>query len=173
MENEIILVDIFDQVVGHGEKLEVHKKGQLHRAFSVFLYHDNKLLIQKRAINKYHSGGLWANTCCSHPRVKESLEEAAKRRLFEEAGIDCDIEEIFSFIYRAEFENGLTEYELDHVFIGKYQGETKMNEDEMSELLWIDVDLLALGIMQFPQEFAPWFITASPQVIKYVKGLNK
>ncbi len=120
-EDCLILVNYRDEQIGQGYKLEVHKKGLLHRAFSVFLYDGNKLLIQKRASNKYHSAGLWANTCCSHPRVGEKLEMAVQRRLLEEVGVSCDVKHLNSFVYREVFDE-LSEYELDHIFVGEYKG---------------------------------------------------
>jgi len=120
MKDQVILVDNDDQEVGEAEKMAVHEKGLLHRAFSVLVFNSKgELLLQQRAKSKYHCGGLWTNTCCSHPRPGETILKAARRRLFEEMGIRCELEEIFSFSYRIEFPNGLTENEFDHVLIGK------------------------------------------------------
>ena len=108
------------------EKMEAHKKGLLHRAFSVFIFNGKgEMLLQQRALNKYHSGGLWTNACCSHPMPGEKTEDAADRRLKEELGFETPLEKIFDFVYKAEFDNGLTEYEFDHVFAGEYEGEIK------------------------------------------------
>ena len=166
MEDQLILVDLFDQECGTAGKLEVHQKGWLHRAFSVFLVNGKHMLIQKRAEHKYHSGGLWANTCCSHPRVDETLDSAVSRRLKEETGISCPVKEVFSFVYRAVFENHLIEYELDHVYVGNYKGDFQTNPEEASEMKWISFEQLAEELITKPEIFAPWFIIAAPQVMK-------
>ena len=166
MEDRLILVDYKDNKIGEGFKQEVHEKGLLHRAFSVFIINGNKMLIQKRARDKYHSAGLWANTCCSHPRVNEDTYEAAKRRLREECGIECDIREIGSFIYRSVYENGMTEYELDHVFVGYYDGEYKPDLSEIEELKYVDIDLLLDDIKDNPDEYSTWFKSALYMVVK-------
>lgn len=134
MFEEITLVDIDDHITGYSTKEDVHKRGLLHRAFSVFIVNDNKMLIQMRNPNKYHSGGLWSNACCSHQRKEEILSEAVHRRMNEELGFDCPLEEKFKFIYRTRFENGLVEYELDHVFVGEYCGEVCIDPNEASEI---------------------------------------
>ena len=161
-EEELILVNYRDEEIGFGEKLFVHEKGLLHRAFSIFLFKENQLLIQRRAAGKYHSAGLYANTCCSHPRRGEALLDAAKRRLFEEAGVQCEIREAESFVYRAVFENGLTEYELDHVFIGEYAGGYQCNPKEADEMKYVEIEWLLSDMEKEPQKYAPWFITALP-----------
>nr|MCR5784053.1 isopentenyl-diphosphate Delta-isomerase [Eubacterium sp.] len=134
---KITLVDIDDNIIGYETKEEVHKKGLLHRAFSVFIVNDGKMLLQRRNINKYHSGGLWTNACCSHQREGEELYAAVHRRLFEELSFDCELSEEFSFIYRTAFSNGLFEYEVDHVFLGEYSGEVKLNPEEADEMCWV------------------------------------
>ncbi len=169
MSEDLILVDIFDREAGTGEKLETHRNGWLHRAFSVFLYQDNKMLIQKRNEKKYHSGGLWANACCSHPRVGETLEEAVPRRMFEEIGVSTSVNEIFSFVYRQCFADGLSEYEYDHVFLGKYLGKITLNEEEASEALWIDIDELSEDLSKNPGKYCAWFLIAAPKVIEEIK----
>ncbi len=166
MEDQLVLVDLFDRECGTAGKLEVHQKGWLHRAFSVFLVNGKHMLIQKRAEHKYHSGGLWANTCCSHPRVDETLDSAVSRRLKEETGISCPVKEVFSFVYRAVFENHLIEYELDHVYVGNYKGDFQTNPEEASEMKWISFEQLAEELITNPEIFAPWFIIAAPQVMK-------
>lgn len=166
MEDRLILVDYKDNKIGEGFKQEVHEKGLLHRAFSVFIINGNKMLIQKRARDKYHSAGLWANTCCSHPRVNEDTYEAAKRRLREECEIECDIREIGSFIYRSVYENGMTEYELDHVFVGYYDGEYKPDLSEIEELKYVDIDFLLDDIKDNPDKYSTWFKSALYMVIK-------
>ena len=166
MEDQLILVDIFDNPEGTGQKLAVHQKGRLHRAFSVFVYRGNKMLLQKRSAGKYHSGGLWTNACCSHPRQGEELSEAVERRLEEELGIRMPVEELYSFVYRAQFENGLTEYEYDHVFLGEYDGEIRLNEEEASEIRWMDMDELAEDLWKNPEKYTAWFLIAAPQVLR-------
>ena len=163
---KIILVDLDDQEIGAEEKLRTHEKSLLHRAFSVFIHGDDKMLIQKRSLTKYHSGGLWANACCSHPRAGETLEEAVHRRMLEEAGFDCPVTEAFSFTYRTEFTNGLTEYEFDHVFIGEYSGEVNMNPEEASECRWVAFADLKKEMLEYPERFSSWFMIAAPKVIK-------
>lgn len=159
MEN-IILVDLDDKEIGVMEKQEAHVKAKLHRAFSILLFHKDKILIQQRANHKYHCGGLWANTCCSHPRVNESLEEATKRRLLQETGIECELSEIGSFLYCAPFSNGLTEYEIDHVFVGEYGGEFIINREEVETLQYVEIEWLKQDMMEHPDVYAPWFFTA-------------
>ena len=165
MEEKLILVNVYDREIGTEEKLKAHEKGLLHRAFSIFIHDGNKLLIQKRQEDKYHSGGLWANACCSHPRQGESLGSAIHRRLQEEMGFDCQLSKQFSFIYRAEFKNGLTEYEYDHVFLGEYSGEVTPNPDEASEICWITFDELEKELLEQPEKFCSWFLIAAPKIL--------
>ncbi len=154
---QVILVDKNDKEIGREEKLETHKKGKLHRAFSIFIFNSrNKLLLQQRAKTKYHSPGLWSNSCCSHPRPEESLEKATRRRLKEEMGIECPLKEIFSFIYKAKVED-LIENEFDHVFVGRFNGEPKINKDEVMDWKWISINELKKDIKENPQEYTPWF----------------
>jgi len=139
MGDQIVLVDKDDREVGKAEKMAVHKKGLLHRAFSVLVFNSKgELLLQQRAKEKYHCGGLWTNTCCSHPRKGETVSQAAHRRLLEEMGVDCELEEIFSFSYRVDFPNGLTENELDHVLIGKSDSRPKPDPKEVEQWKWIN-----------------------------------
>ena len=169
MNNELIKVDIFDNKIGNISKEDAHKKPVLHRAFSVFLYHENKLLIQQRAFNKYHSGGLWANTCCSHPRTNDIIADA-KLRLVEEVGIHCDkLKEIFSFTYLTKFNDNLFEYEFDHVLVGQYQGQFVINKEEVNDLKWVDIDKLSRDMVENPQNYASWFLICAPKVIQYIK----
>lgn len=156
---EITLVDENDNVIGEGEKIDVHRKGLLHRAFSVLVFNDaGELLIQRRALEKYHAGGLWANTCCSHPAPGETWLDAAHRRLPEEMGFDCEIEENFVFTYRAEFENGLIEHEIDHVFFGRWNGVPRPNPEEVCDYRWVKPEVLFEEIKNEAAKFAPWFI---------------
>lgn len=164
--DELILVNAEDEEIGYGEKAYVHDKGLLHRAFSVFIVNDGKMLIQKRNRNKYHSGGLWTNACCSHPRKGESLKEAVHRRLEEELGIDCDVEELFDFMYRTVFAENLYEYEFDHVFLADYSGSIELNREEASEIKWIDLQELKEDIVRRPEKYTSWFLIAVNKVIK-------
>ena len=126
------------------------------------------MLLQKRSAEKYHSGGLWTNACCSHPRQGEELSEAVERRLKEELGVRMPVEELYSFVYRAQFENGLTEYE--HVFLGEYDGEIRLNEEEASEIRWMDMDELAEDLWKNPEKYTAWFLIAAPQVLRRFKA---
>lgn len=166
MENELILVDIFDEEVGSCSKLDAHRKGYLHRAFSVFVVHDGKMLLQKRNAKKYHSGGLWTNACCSHPRKGERLSEAVSRRLLDELGVSFPTHECFSFVYRTEFANGIIEYELDHVLLSDYSGDIHPNPEEIEEICWIDFGELKDKLSTTPECFTSWFIIAVPKVLK-------
>ena len=159
--DDLILVDLDDHEIGRGEKMDVHQKGILHRAFSVFLFDGDRLLIQRRAVGKYHSAGLWANTCCSHPRVGETLQEAAINRLRLECGIEGTVlREAGRFVYRAVFSNGLSEYELDHVLVGAYSGTFQANPEEVSDLRFVRIDTLKQDMLQNPDLDAVWFFTA-------------
>jgi len=162
MEDRLILVDYDDHETGSMGKLEVHQKHLLHRAFSVFIFSSGRerVIIQKRADDKYHSGGKWANTCCSHPRTGETLTEAVRRRLAEEAGIECPVTEAGSFIYYAPFADGLAEYEYDHVFVGEYDGPFTPDPAEAQEMKSVEVEWLKRDIEARPEQYAPWFFTA-------------
>ncbi len=171
MKNDLVLVDIEDNIIGYSNKKEIHDKGLLHRAFSIFIYDENKLLIQKRNENKYHSGGLWTNTCCSHPRKNETLKNCVHQRLKEEMRFDCSLKEMFSFVYRNRFSNDIIEYEYDHVFCGKYCGKVDINLEEASDYKWIEIDELKKILLTNPDMFTPWFIISAPKVINMI--LNK
>jgi len=154
----VILVDENDNQIGIEEKIKAHEQGKLHRCFSVVVFNSKKeLLIQKRAEDKYHSPGLWTNTCCSHPAPGESTKEAAHRRLKQEMGFDCDLKEIFTFIYQHKFDNGLTEHEYDHVFIGEFEGSPNPNSEEVSDWKWISLDELKNDIQKNPDNYTYWF----------------
>ncbi len=158
MEEKVILVDQNDNPLGTMEKMEAHRKGLLHRAFSVFIFNDKgQLLLQQRALSKYHSPGLWTNTVCSHQREGESTEAAAHRRLREEMGFDTEVREIFDFIYRAELDRGLTEHELDHVLIGKYQGDPEPNPGEVAAYDYVYLQDLKEDIRRHPEKYTVWF----------------
>lgn len=157
-KEEVVLVNEKDEVIGTMEKIEAHEKALLHRAFSVFVINSkNELMIQRRALSKYHSPGLWTNTCCSHPRINETYEDGAHRRMMEEMGFDCDLKDEFSFIYKAEFDNGLTEHELDHVFVGYSEKEPVINPEEVDSWKWIDLKELQVDIKNKPDNYTAWF----------------
>ena len=166
----ILKVDLQDNIIGLGTKEECHKTPILHRAFSVFLYSENKMLIQQRAMHKYHSGGLWSNACCSHPKNNETIEEAVVDRMREELGISCNCKEYFSFVYYHKFNENLYEYEVDHVFIGEYSGDVSLNEDEAMDSMWIDIDELQEDVRINPNKYSVWFITALPKVVQIIKN---
>ena len=158
MKENVILVDKNDTQIGLMSKLDAHKKGILHWAFSVFvLNNNNEIMLQKRAYNKYHSGGLWTNTCCSHQREGENSIEAGKRRLLEEMGFETELKIITSFIYKVEFENGLTEHELDYLLIGKYLKSPVINKQEVADWKWMKVELIADDIKLNPNNYTSWF----------------
>lgn len=158
MLEEVILVDEHDNEIGLMEKMEAHEKALLHRAFSVFVFNKKgELLLQQRALHKYHSGGLWTNTCCSHPRKGEEVIQSAHRRLMEEMGFDCELELKHKFIYKAPFTNGLTEHELDYIFTGEYEVAPKPNPDEVASYRWIEVVQLQKEIEEHPENFTVWF----------------
>lgn len=173
MAEEIALVDLDDHITGYASKSLVHQEGLLHRAFSIFIIDGSKMLLQKRNPNKYHSGGLWTNACCSHQRKGEELEEATHRRLKEELGFSCPLKELFTFVYRTHFIGGVTEFELDHVFIGSYDSEIRANPDEINDLRWIDAAELKRELAQKPEKYTSWFIISAPQVLKYLENINE
>ncbi|PHQ28263.1 MAG: isopentenyl-diphosphate delta-isomerase [Leeuwenhoekiella sp.] len=157
-EELVILVDENDNQVGLMPKMEAHEKALLHRAFSVFIFNDAKeLMIQQRALSKYHSPGLWTNTCCSHQREGESHIAAGKRRLMEEMGFTAELEESISFIYKAPFDNGLTEHEYDHILTGSYNGEPNLNPEEVAAWKWMSLPDIKTDMEKNPQVYTAWF----------------
>lgn len=171
---EVILVDEHDQEIGRGEKIQTHSEGALHRAFSIFLFNDKALLLlQKRARAKYHSGELWSNTCCGHPRPGESTASAARRRLREEMNIDCDLEQTFSFIYRVDVGNQLSEYEYDHVFFGRFNGDPRPDPREVEGWKWIDMNTLARELKSNPEGYTYWLGIAFNRLCEALIGTNK
>lgn len=157
MEERVVLVDENDAETGTMEKQRAHREGRLHRAFSVFLLNARgEMLLQHRAADKYHSGGLWTNTCCSHPRPGEAVEAAARRRLREEMGIDCPLTPLFAFTYRTQVGQGLVEHEYDHVFAGRYDGEPTPALDEVQGWRWARVEDLVREVREDPEAFTPW-----------------
>lgn len=165
---QLILVDSQDREIGTVNKREAHSHPLLHRAFSVFLIHDNTILLQKRAEGKYHSAGLWANSCCSHPRVGEELLASAEKRLLEELGMTCPLREIGSFVYLHRFSDEMYEYEYDHVLVGDYFGAFHPDLDEIAELRWVSAADLSAELLREPGRFAPWFLTAAPMVLRHL-----
>lgn len=160
MAEEIILVDESDRELGTAEKLAAHRGGgQLHRAFSIVLFDPRgRMLLQKRAAAKYHFGGLWTNACCGHPRPGEEVGAAARRRLREELGVEPELRRVFSFVYAAEDPgSGLSERELDHVFVGTFSGETRPDADEIDELSWVECGELERDVAERPERYTPWF----------------
>lgn len=158
MEILIPLLNEQGDIIGHEEKLEVHKKGLLHLAFSVLVYNKNgEMLLQKRAEGKYHSASLWTNTTCGHPNPDESIKEAAHRRLFEEMGFNCELQHVFTFQYTAHFNNGLTENEIDFVFEGKYDGLVNPDPEEASDFKWVSLIAVKDDIKKSPENYTVWF----------------
>jgi isopentenyl-diphosphate delta-isomerase len=154
----VILVDENDSEIGLMEKQEAHRQAQLHRAFSIFIFNSKgQLLLQQRARDKYHSGGLWTNTCCSHPRLNETTLDAANRRLYEEMGFETELFERFHFIYHSPYENGLSEHELDYVYTGTYNAEPNINRDEVEDYRWISLPELNDDLNKGPENYTSWF----------------
>lgn len=157
-EEYVILVDENDNEIGVMEKMKAHQEGVLHRAFSVFIFNDKEeLLLQQRAITKYHSGGLWTNTCCSHPRPNETIKDAAHRRLFEEMGMSCELTIKTNFIYKSPFENGLTEHELDYVLVGHINQNPHINKEEVESYKWMTVSDIKRELKKNPSSYTTWF----------------
>lgn len=157
-EEKVILVNENDEKIGLMPKQEAHVKGVLHRAFSVFIFnHKNELMLQQRALHKYHSPGLWANTCCSHQRDGETSVDAGKRRLFEEMGFTADLKETTTFIYKAPFDNGLTEHELDHILVGNFNHDPEINPDEVAAWKWMDLEEVKEDVKNNPEVYTAWF----------------
>ena len=175
IQEEVILVDEKDRPRGTMEKMEAHVKGELHRAISVFIFNEKgEMLIHQRAMEKYHCPGLWTNTACSHPREMEQTADAASRRLQEEMGMQADLLEIGTFVYRAEFDNGLIEHELDHVFVGISNNEPQINPEEVKAYKWVNCDELVVDIAANPQKYTAWFkIIMKDQWEKMERWLNK
>jgi isopentenyl-diphosphate Delta-isomerase len=165
MEKQVILVNEQDEEKGVAAKLLAHEKGWLHRAFSVFVFNkEGEMLLHQRAMNKYHSGGLWTNACCSHPEPGENTRDAASRRLKEEMGFETNIEKVFDFVYKAEFENGLTEYEFDHVYTGEYNGKVDFNAEEVMDYRFSSMREISESIRLEPFLYTTWFLLAFPKI---------
>lgn len=169
---EVVLVDSNDTPTGQMEKLEAHRKGLLHRAFSVFVFNEhNELLLQRRAVGKYHSGGLWTNTCCSHPTPHESLETCGERRLEEEMGFSTPLTRLFAFEYRVALDNELIEHEYDHVLTGIYNGTVIPNPEEVMDYRWISHNELEKEFRLNPEQFTSWFRIIFDQHLSYFEKL--
>jgi isopentenyl-diphosphate delta-isomerase len=162
---QVILVDEKDKPVGVAGKMEAHQKGLLHRAFSVFIFNSKgEMLLQQRALHKYHSGGLWTNACCSHPNPGEETLAAAQRRLKEEMGFAVPVEKIFDLRYKTEFDNGLTENEFDHVFAGEYGDQVEFNKNEVMDFCYKDMQELRNSLQTHPGKYTAWFHLAFPGI---------
>lgn len=160
---QVILVNQLDEQVGIMEKMEAHEKALLHRAFSVFIFNTKgEMLLQQRAVKKYHSPGLWTNACCSHPMPGEEIYSAANRRLFEELGFRTTLTKAFHFTYKAEFDNGLTEHEFDHVFVGTYDGDLNLNSDEVKDVCFQSAEKIEDDLITSPGHYTEWFKIAFP-----------
>jgi len=158
IEEKVILVNERDEQIGLMPKLEAHEKAQLHRAFSIFILNSkNEVMLQQRASQKYHSPLLWTNTCCSHQREGENNIQAGNRRLMEEMGFSTELKELFHFIYKAPFDNGLTEHELDHVMVGYFDGEPEINPEEVENWKWMDIDAIKEDMQVHPEKYTVWF----------------
>jgi isopentenyl-diphosphate Delta-isomerase len=167
--NKLILVDENDVPVGTADKMEVHQKALLHRAFSIFIFNSKgDMLLQQRATGKYHSGGLWTNACCSHPYFGQDTLAAAEKRLHEEMGFTTPLTKAFDFIYQAAFDNGLTEYEYDHVFAGRYNGEIVPNKDEVEDYCFMNMEEIKNSIQSHPKKYTEWFKIAFPKLEAYL-----
>lgn len=172
--NNVVLVDVNDKAIGFMDKLTAHSSGRLHRAFSVFIFNDKgELLLQQRADKKYHGGGLWTNTCCSHPQWGEDVETGALERLHYEMGLSCDLEKVYSFIYYSPVENDLVEHELDHVFVGYCNQQPIPNLDEVQDYKWLRTEDILYDIMREPAKYTVWFKQALPELLLNIKALAK
>lgn len=168
-EDKVILVDVNDNQIGLMSKLEAHEKGVLHRAFSVFIFNKNgDLMLQKRSLSKYHSPGLWTNTCCSHQRDGESNIKSGKRRLNEEMGFETMLIEKTSFIYQAKFDNGLTEHEFDHILVGYYDKSPNINSDEVDSWKWMSMNNVQDDINESPENYTAWFKIIFKKYYKFI-----
>jgi isopentenyl-diphosphate delta-isomerase len=165
---QVILVDEQDRQMGFMGKMEAHEKALLHRAFSIFIFNaKGEMLLQQRAYAKYHSGGLWTNACCSHPRPGETTDDAANRRLKEELGFVTPLEKVFDFTYTAPFDNGLTENEFDHVYVGYFDGEINLNADEVHHFEYRTLDEIAASLQSENDQYTAWFHIAFPKVFNW------
>ena len=168
MQEYVVLVDANDNPIGLMEKMEAHIKAELHRAFSIFIFNTKgEMLLQQRAFSKYHTPGLWTNTCCSHPRHEETLEQATARRLQEEMGMKCELKEVFHFTYKADVTQGLMEHEIDHVFVGTTDVVPEINPDEVESYTYDTMENIRMDIEKNPQDYTPWFKIAFAELLKH------
>jgi isopentenyl-diphosphate delta-isomerase len=171
---QVILVDEMDQPTGAMEKMAAHREALLHRAFSIFIFNSKgEMLLQQRATEKYHSGGLWTNACCSHPRPGETTSSAAERRLQEELGFTTSLHLAFDFIYKAELDNDLTEYEFDHVLVGEYNGALHPDSSEVKDYCFKSLDEILVSLKTQPQKYTAWFHIALPKVVEWINNRQK
>ncbi len=165
---QVILVDENDIAQGAMEKMEAHEKGVLHRAFSIFIFNkEGEMLLQQRALSKYHSAGLWTNACCSHPRPGETTDNAAVRRLQEELNFETPLNKVFDFVYQSSFANGLTEHEFDHVYVGYHSGDINPDPAEVAAYQYMKMEQLALMVQEKPELFTAWFHIAFPKILDW------
>jgi isopentenyl-diphosphate delta-isomerase len=171
MDNNLIaLVNENDEVTGYSNKMDVHRSGQLHRAFSIFIFNDDyKILLQRRALSKYHSGGLWTNACCSHLVFGDNFDSAVHCKLNQEMGFDCNLEHIFTFNYKTQLGNGLIENELDHVFLGHFNGSPNPNPAEVSEWKWADLIEVNTDLINNKDNYTYWFNIAFQKVLQHLE----
>ncbi len=170
INEHVVLVDEKDTFIGTMDKMEAHEKGVLHRAFSIFILNKkNEMLLQRRALTKYHSGGLWTNTCCSHQRKGETTLEAGKRRLEEEMGFTVPLKTLFSFIYKVPFDNGLTEHEFDYVLLGYFEGEPIINPEEVEDWDWVSLENINKELRENPKKYTFWFKIGFEKFYKHIK----
>lgn len=170
--SQVILVNEADEAIGVMGKMEAHERGLLHRAFSIFIFNSKgEMLLQQRALDKYHSGGLWTNTCCSHPQPEEEVSVAARRRLKEEMGFETQLSKAFVFQYKSGFDNGLTEHEVDHVFTGQYDGGLEPNPEEVASYSYRSVASIKQSIASEPHLYTSWFKIAFPKLESYLAGV--
>jgi isopentenyl-diphosphate delta-isomerase len=171
VREELILVNEDDEAIGVEEKITAHLNGALHRAFSLFIFNSGgQLLVQKRTSTKYHSKGLWSNTCCGHPRPGESIEAASRRRLREEMGFDCGVEKVFEFVYRVKLDNGFYEHEYDHVLVGKFDGTPSPNRDEVDDWDWVNLKKIRLDMQAHPDNYTYWFRISIDELCRSIKS---
>lgn len=169
-KQEVILVNELDEPIGTMEKIEAHRKALLHRAFSVFIFNSKgEMLLQQRALNKYHSAGLWTNACCSHPAPGEATADAAHRRLQEELGFNTSLDKIFDFTYQTAFDNGLIEHEFDHVFAGMYEQRITPNPEEVKDICYKSLEDIRQSLQSHPQKYTSWFHIAFPKVKEWAE----
>ena len=172
-QEHVILVDQTGREIGTQEKIQAHREGKLHRAFSIFVFNTfGEVLLQKRAETKYHSGGLWTNTCCSHPRPGENHQQAASRRLHEEMGFACELKALFNFIYHVKLNDDLFEHELDRVFVGRYDGQPVPNPAEVDDWKWMNIRMLKQDIRENPENYTYWFKLVLDRVIRQYQHAN-